>query len=240
MTKPPSARILHAGEPHQDVSGLLNKLRAAVLGANDGIVSVSGLVMGMAGATSDSRALLLAGVAGLVSGALSMAVGEYVSVSSQRDAEQAMISKEERELAEMPEEELAELEGMLVERGLSQETAEAAAAELHAGDPLRAHAEIELGIDIDELISPTQAAVSSMIAFALGASLPVLTITLFSPELRVAATSLSVVVALVLTGMVSAKISGSAPLRPVARNVIGGSLAMAITYGIGSIVGVAV
>ncbi len=146
---------VHPDEPHGDsLSGLLNRLRAGVLGANDGIVSVAGIVMGFAGATSHRQTILFAGIAGLVAGALSMAAGEYVSVSSQRDTERALIRKERRELAEEPEEELAELAELYRRKGLSPDLAEQVAHELTGKDALRAHLDIELGIDPDELSSP--------------------------------------------------------------------------------------
>ena len=229
----------HADEPHGDsLNSLLNKLRAAVLGANDGIVSTAGLVMGFAGATADRQLIFLGGMAGLVAGALSMAMGEYISVSSQRDTERALIEKETRELADEPEEELAELADLYRQRGLSDELAQQVALELTEKDPLRAHLDIELGIDPDDLTSPWQAAVASMGSFVLGALLPLLTILLFPADLRVGVTVVAVAVALTLTGYLSARV-GDAPTRPaVLRNVVGGLLAMAATYGIGSLIGV--
>ena len=228
----------HEGEPHVDsVNNLLNKLRASVLGANDGIVSVAGIVMGFAGATTDRHTIFLGGMAGLVAGALSMAAGEYVSVSTQRDTERALIAKETRELAEEPEEELAELAELYRQRGLSEELAGKVARELTAHDALRSHLDIELGIDPDELTNPWQAAMASMIAFTLGALLPMVTILLFGPGLRVYVTVAAVTIALALTGYVSARI-GDAPTRPaVLRNVAGGLLAMLVTYAIGSLIG---
>ena len=160
----------HSDEPHSEsVGNRLNSLRAAVLGANDGIVSVAGLVMGVAGATTDRQTILVAGVAGLVAGALSMAVGEYVSVSTQRDTERALIRKETRELAEEPEEELAELADLYRRKGLPDELARQVASELTEKDALRAHLDIELGIDPDELTSPWRAAWASILAFTIGA-----------------------------------------------------------------------
>lgn len=231
----------HEGEPHADsVNGLLNRLRAAVLGANDGIVSVAGIVMGFAGATSDRHTIFFGGAAGLVAGALSMAAGEYVSVSTQRDTERALIKKETRELAEEPEEELAELAELYHQRGLSPELARQVALELTEKDALRAHLDIELGIDPDELTSPWQAAAASMLSFTLGAVLPMLTILLFAHDLRVYVTVAAVTVALALTGYVSARF-GEAPTRPaVVRNVVGGLLAMGVTYAIGSLIGIGV
>ncbi len=228
----------HADEPHSDsVGGKLNSLRAGVLGANDGIVSVAGLVMGVAGATSDRQTIFIAGLAGLVAGALSMATGEYVSVSTQRDSELALIAKETRELAEEPEEELAELAELYRQKGLSEALAKQVAVELTGKDALAAHLEIELGIDADELVNPWQAARASMVAFTLGAILPLVTILLFSPGLRAVVTLAAVGLALAGTGLVSARIGG-APSRPaVVRNVLGGVLAMSITYGIGHLAG---
>ena len=150
----------------------LNALRAAVLGANDGIVSTAGIVMGVAGATSDRSALLIAGVAGLVAGAMSMGTGEYVSVSTQRDSEKSILRLEAKELEAMPETEQRELAMMYEEKGLDPELATKVAAQLTAHDALAAHADVEFGIDPDELTNPWQAAFASMISFTLGALLP--------------------------------------------------------------------
>jgi len=228
----------HADEPHDDSIGdRLNWLRAAVLGANDGIVSVAGIVMGVAGATADSHTILIGGLAGLIAGALSMAAGEYVSVSTQRDTEQALLAKERAELEDEPEEELAELAGLYQDKGLSAELALEVARQLTAHDALAAHAEVELGIDPDELTNPWHAAFASMVAFTIGALLPLLTITLFSSSLRVGATVVAVVLALVLTGWLSASAGGAGRARAIGRNVAGGLLAMLVTYLIGGLVG---
>jgi vacuolar iron transporter family protein len=229
----------HADEPHSDsLAGRLNALRAGVLGANDGIVSVAGLVMGVAAATTDRQTIFVAGMAGLVAGALSMATGEYVSVSTQRDTQRALIAKETRELAEEPQEELAELAELYRQKGLSEELAQRVATELTEHDALRSHLDIELGIDPDELTNPWQAAWASMISFTLGAILPLLTILLFPPNLRAVVTLVAVALALAGTGFVSARIGGSEPRRAVRRVVLGGVLAMAVTYGVGTLVGV--
>lgn len=228
----------HPDEPHeQSVSRLLNWLRAAVLGANDGIVSTAGLVMGVAGATSDRTAILVAGIAGMVAGALSMAVGEYVSVSTQRDTEKALLAKERRELRDEPEEELAELAGLYRDRGLTEETARQVALELTAHDALAAHAEVELGLDPKDLTNPWEAALASMTAFTVGALVPVLAITVVPQEHRVWITVSAVVVALSLTGWASARFTGARVRRALRRNVTGGLLAMGITYLIGDLVG---
>ena len=228
----------HDDEPHaESMSSRLNWLRAAVLGANDGIVSTAGLVVGVAGATTDRTAILVAGIAGLFAGAMSMAAGEYVSVSTQRDSERALLAKERRELREEPEEELAELAGIYVGKGLSQDLAREVAVQLTAHDALGAHAEAELGIDPDDLTNPWHAAWASMAAFTIGALLPLLTMVLAPAGARVAVTVVAVVLALAGTGWASAKLGSSAPGRAVLRNVAGGLLAMVVTYLIGSLVG---
>ena len=174
----------HEDEPHEGgLNNRLNWLRAGVLGANDGIVSTAGIVMGVAGATSDRGTILVAGVAGLAAGALSMAAGEYVSVSTQKDSELALLEKERRELRDEPEEELEELAGLYVEKGLSEELALQVAKQLTEHDALAAHAEAELGIDPDDITSPWNAALASMVSFTVGALLPLLTITLFGTRL---------------------------------------------------------
>lgn len=232
--------VSHPGEPalHQgEVGARLNWLRAAVLGANDGIVSVAGLVVGVAGATTDRSVLLTAGVAGLVAGALSMAAGEFVSVSTQRDTQRALLDTERRELAEMPEAELEELARIYVGKGLSEPLARQVAAELTAGDALRAHADAELGIDPDEVVSPWQAAWASAVSFTVGALVPLLTIVLLPVGVRVVACFVAVVAALALTGALSAHLGGAGHRRATLRTVLGGAVAMAVTYGIGHLVG---
>nr|WP_314144997.1 VIT family protein [uncultured Rhodococcus sp.] len=230
---------LHDHEPHADMSGRLNWLRAGVLGANDGIVSTAGLVVGVAAATTDTGALLTAGVAGLVAGAVSMALGEYVSVSTQRDAERSLLIKERKELDEQPEEELAELAALYEAKGLSAHTAQTVARELTEHDPFAAHVDVELGIDPDALTNPWQAAASSAVSFVSGALLPLLSILLLPASLRIPVTFVVVLVALALTGTISARLGG-APSRPaVTRIVIGGAIAMAVTYAIGQLAGVA-
>jgi VIT1/CCC1 family predicted Fe2+/Mn2+ transporter len=216
----------------------LNWLRAAVLGANDGIVSTAGVVMGVAGATDDSGTIVIAGIAALTAGALSMGAGEYVSVSTQRDSEKSILHLEATELRQMPDTEERELAKMYVEKGLSQETAEQVARELTEHDALRAHADIEFGIDPDNLTNPWHAAWASMLAFTVGALLPLLIVAFVPPSTRILVTVLSVVAALALTGFVSAKIGLSPRLPAVLRNVSGGVLAMGVTYLIGMYAGV--
>lgn len=239
MSEPTEAT--HTDEPHtQNHGARLNWLRAGVLGANDGIVSTAGLVIGVAAATTDRGAIFTAGLAGLAAGAMSMAAGEYVSVSTQRDTEQALLAKERHELREMPEEELAELTSLYEDRGLTPELAHQVAVQLTEHDALAAHAEVELGIDPNELTNPWHAAWASMIAFTVGAVLPLLAILLPPPGGRVPVTALAVVAALVLTGWLSASLGGARMRPAIVRNVAGGVLAMAVTYGIGSLVGLTI
>jgi VIT1/CCC1 family predicted Fe2+/Mn2+ transporter len=229
----------HEDEPHQGggLNNRLNWLRAAVLGANDGIVSTAGIVIGAVGATSERSAIVIAGVAGLTAGAMSMGAGEYVSVSTQRDSELALLDKERRELRDEPEEELAELAGIYVEKGLDEELALEVATALTKKDALGAHAEAELGIDPDDITRPWNAALASSVAFTIGALLPLLTMTLAGPDLRLWLTVGAVVVALAVTGWASARFGYSSPSRAVLRNVVGGVFAMGVTYAIGSLLG---
>ena len=231
----------HSGEPHAAGLGQrLNWLRAGVLGANDGIVSVAALVVGVAGATDELGPILTAGIAGLVGGAISMALGEYVSVSSQRDTERALIEKERRELRDMPGEELDELTQLYRDRGLTESTARQVAVELTAHDALSAHLEVELGIDQDDLVNPWHAAISSAIAFTLGALLPLIAILLPPPEWRVPVTFVAVLIALALTGTVSARLGGASRSRAAIRLVLGGALALVATWLVGTLLGTTV
>jgi VIT1/CCC1 family predicted Fe2+/Mn2+ transporter len=231
----------HADEPHAaGMASRLNWLRAGVLGANDGIVSVAGLVVGVAGATSQRGPIFTAGLAGLVAGAVSMALGEYISVSSQRDSEASQIAKERRELKQAPKDELTELSAIYEGKGLSRATARQVALELTEHDAFAAHAEAELGIDPNDLTNPTHAAVASAISFLAGALLPLLAILLPPPALRVPVTVVVVLLALAAAGAVSARIGGSSVRTAVARVVIGGAAGLALTYAIGHLFGTAV
>ncbi|MGA8257938.1 MAG: VIT family protein [Nocardioides sp.] len=228
----------HADEPHGGgIASRLNWLRAAVLGANDGIVSTAGIVVGVAGATTDRSTILIAGVAALVAGALSMAAGEYVSVSTQRDSEKALLEKERRELLEDPEDELAELAGIYVGKGLDEQLALEVARQLTDHDALAAHADVELGIDPDDLTSAWNAAFASMVSFTFGALLPLLTITLVPEAARVWVTVVAVAAALAATGYLSAALGYGPGGRAVVRNVMGGLFAMGVTYLVGSLLG---
>jgi VIT1/CCC1 family predicted Fe2+/Mn2+ transporter len=233
-----TAATQHRDEPHgSSLGGRLNWLRAGVLGANDGIVSVAGLVVGVAGATDARSPLLTAGVAGLLAGAVSMALGEYVSVSSQRDTERALIVKERRELAQAPDAELEELAGIYRDRGLTRATAYQVAVELTEHDAMRAHVEAELRLDPDDLTNPWHAAGASAAAFVLGALLPLLAVLLPPAGLRVPVTFTVVLVALGITGAVSARLGSASVRTAVLRVVLGGALGMAVTYAVGALVG---
>jgi len=232
------APALHQNEPHgNDIAHRLNWLRAGVLGANDGIVSVAAIVVGVAAAAAETGPILTAGAAGLVGGAISMALGEYVSVSSQSDSQKALIEKERRELEEEPEEELAELAAIYQSKGLSPATAQVVARELTEHDALSAHLSAELNIDQEDIVSPWHAALASAIAFVVGATLPMLAILLPPENIRVPLTFVAVLVALAATGSVGAWIGGSSKSRAAVRVVVGGALALAATFAIGNFLG---
>jgi VIT1/CCC1 family predicted Fe2+/Mn2+ transporter len=219
------------------LSHRIGLLRAMVLGANDGIISTACLILGVAAADATRSTIITAGVAGLVAGAASMAIGEYVSVSSQRDAEQADIAKETWELEHTPEHELDELTAIYKGKGLTQELARAVAVQLTKEDALKVHMAEELGITHLTLARPVQASVSSAGSFSVGAAIPLIAVALASSSQRIATTIVVAVFALVALGISSAKAGGANPLRPTFRVVFGGSVAMAFTMAIGRLVG---
>lgn len=229
----------HPTEPHVGAgrNDRLNWLRAGVLGANDGIVSVAAIGVGVAAATIESGPVLTAGVAALVGGAISMALGEYVSVSSQRDSERAMIARETEELRSDPDAELAELAGLYQARGLSVETSRRVAEELTAHDALAAHLQTELNIDRDDVVSPWSAAASSALAFTVGGVLPLLALVLVPTSARIALTFAVVLIALALTGALGARLGQSPPMQAAVRVVVGGALALGATFAIGTFFG---
>jgi VIT1/CCC1 family predicted Fe2+/Mn2+ transporter len=212
-------------------------LRAAVLGANDGLVSTASLVLGVAAAEASRSAVLVAGVAGLVAGAMSMAAGEYVSVSSQADTERADLERERRELATMPEAELDELTGIYVERGLDPALARQVAEQLTAHDAHAAHARDELGITAALQARPVQAAWASALSFAAGAVLPLIVIALAPASLLSLLVALTSLVFLALLGAVAARAGGARMLVGAARVVFWGALAMGLTAAVGSLFG---
>ncbi len=231
-------RLTRHSEGHR--VGIGGWLRAAVLGANDGVVSTASLVIGVAAADASTPAIITAGLAGLVGGALSMAVGEYVSVSSQRDVEEADLEQERAELRDQPEHELHELTWLLTTKGMSMETARAAAHEMTEHDALGAHALEELGIRPGELARPMQAAVVSALAFALGAALPLLAIALSSVSTRMGITAAATLLTLTVLGAWSARLGGAPVGRAVLRVLLGGVIAMGLTAAIGYLFGAAV
>jgi len=230
----PTARPSHK-ERH--LSHRAGWLRAAVLGADDGILSIASLVLGVAAAGLSRSAIVTAGIAGLVAGAMSMAAGEYVSVSSQRDVERADIARERRELEMSPEEELAELAGIYQGRGLSEALALEVARELSSGDRLAAHARDELGFELDQLARPRQAALASAISFATGGVVPLVAIALAPASVRVVVAVLVTLVALAALGITGARLGGAPQAPAVVRVMFWGALAMGVTMGIGAIIG---
>lgn len=226
-------------EPHNNKTNKkLNWLRASVLGANDGIVSTASIIVGVAGASSDTGTILTAGVAGMVAGALSMGVGEYISVSTQRDSEKALIEKERLELINEPERELQELISIYEGKGLSHETSEIVAKELTARDAFAAHLDAELGINPDHLTDPWHAAYASTASFICGAIIPIFMVILAPIAMRIPVTFLGVLIALVFTGALSAYAGEANIPKAILRVTTGGILAMIVTFGIGKIFGV--
>lgn len=241
MTEMTAGGSSHRHEPHSGgLAARLNWLRAGVLGANDGIVSTAGLVIGVAAATTSSTAIATAGVAGLVAGAVSMALGEYISVSTQRDTERALIIQERGELEQMPGPELVELIGLLEHRGLTATTAQTVADELTRHDALAAHLALELGIDREDLANPWAAAASSAVAFTIGALVPVIAIILAPAAARIPVAFIAVLIALASTGALSAHLGRSPKPPAMARLVFGGAIAMLVTYGVGALMNVVV
>jgi VIT1/CCC1 family predicted Fe2+/Mn2+ transporter len=215
-------------------------LRAMVLGANDGIISTACLVLGVAAATAERSTILTAGMAGLVAGAASMALGEYVSVSSQRDSEQSDIAKEKWELEHTPEIELAELAGIYRKKGLPQALANEVAVELTKHDALKTHLAEELGIHEATRARPVQASVGSAGSFAVGAAIPLAAVSLFTESMRFTGTIAVVVLTLIVLGVSSAKFGRSPLARPVLRVVVGGLIAIALTVAVGNLFGAAI
>lgn len=232
------ARFMSHRESH--LVSRIGWLRAAVLGANDGIVSTASLVLGVAAASSDKGAALVAGMAALAAGAMSMAAGEYVSVSSQSDTERADIARETRELAEEPEAELEELTGIYVSRGLDETLARQVAVQLTARDALGAHARDELGISEITSARPVQAALTSAATFAAGAAAPMLVLALSPMTLAAPAVAASSLLFLAALGAIGARAGGADVMKATVRVTFWGALAMAVTAGVGKIFGAVV
>ncbi|HEY5152663.1 MAG TPA: VIT family protein [Candidatus Saccharimonadales bacterium] len=233
MSKPISSP--HPEEAHK--SHRSNWLRAGVLGVNDGVVSTSSLMLGVLTAKASDKAILTAGIAGLVAGALSMAVGEYVSVSSQRDSERADIEIETRSIAANPEAELAELAGIYRQRGLDAKLAAQVARQLHNHGAVDAHARDELGIDHEALANPTQAAFTSAVAFSTGSIVPIVAALLVKDGKSALAIVLASLVALAISGAIGARLGGGNKVWAAARVFVGGGIAMAVTALIGHLIG---
>lgn len=237
MTLPQRSEATLPTAKSADLAHRLNWLRAGVLGANDGIVSVAAVVVGVAGATTANGPLMTAGIAAVVGGAISMALGEYVSVSSQRDSQNNLIAKKRKELKEHPAAGLVELAKIYQDKGLSPATASLVASELSAKDAVAAHMSAELNLDEDDVVSPWHAAFASAIAFTLGALLPLLAILLPPAEFRVPMTFAVVLIALAATGWLGAAIGGGSRNRAAWRVVLGGALALCVTFALGSLLG---
>jgi len=221
------------------VAARIGWLRAAVLGANDGIVSTASLIIGVAAASASTQAILVAGVAGLVAGAMSMAAGEYVSVSSQSDSERADIARETRELRDQPEAELKELTEIYIARGLTPELAAQVAEQLTARDALGSHARDELGISEITTARPVQAAMASAASFAIGAALPLVVVLVAPRDALIWAVGAASLLSLVALGAVSASAGGAKGLVPIVRVTFWGAMAMAATAGAGALFGAA-
>ncbi|MEI6850941.1 MAG: VIT family protein [Candidatus Saccharibacteria bacterium] len=217
-----------------------NWLRAAALGSNDGIISIAGLVIGVAGATQSKTAILTAGIAGIIAGAISLGAGEYVSVSTQRDMEQALLAREKVDLKNHPKEEFDDLVSAYEQDGLEPKIAKIVAAELTKVNAFATHADVDLHIDPNNLTNPWSSVFASSTSFAIGALIPLVVIMLSVDKYTIPVTFISVVIALTITGIISAKVSGANILKSTIRVVTGGALAMIITYAIGSLFNVVV
>ncbi|KRL07179.1 VIT family protein [Liquorilactobacillus hordei] len=215
----------------------VNIMRAAVMGANDGILSVAGIVIGVAGATNNNYAIFLAGIAGMLAGTVSMAMGEYVSVNAQKDAQRKAIIQQKSALSLNYGDEVSYVKNKYVSKGIQPELAAKAASEMMEKDALLTSVRERFGFDINEFTSPYAAALSSMISFPLGSILPLLAITLLPESVKVFATFCSVVVALAITGFIAAVLGNSDRKNSVMRNTVSGILTMLVTYGIGILIG---
>ena len=229
-----------AAHPERHAIARIGWLRAAVLGANDGIVSTACLVLGVAASGASRQAILLAGVAALTAGAMSMAAGEYVSVSSQADTEKAALAEEQAELRADPDLELQELVGIYMDRGLDRPTAEVVARQLTAHDALTTHARDELGLTEAIAARPLQAAAASAATFSAGAAIPLLTILLIPERWAMPAVVVSALLCLMLLGWLGARLGNAPAGRPVLRVGFWGAVAMAVTWGIGHLAGTTV
>ncbi|WP_010078129.1 VIT1/CCC1 transporter family protein [Liquorilactobacillus mali] len=224
-------------EKKRSLAQKINIMRAAVMGANDGILSVAGIVIGVAGATDNNYAIFLAGIAGMLAGTVSMAMGEYVSVNAQKDAQKKAIIQQESALSLNYSGEVAYVKNKYMSKGIQPELAARAASEMMKKNALLTSVRERFGFDINEFTSPYAAALSSMISFPLGSILPLLAITLLPESIKVFATFISVVIALAITGFIAAVLGNSNRRNSVMRNTVSGILTMLVTYGIGILIG---
>lgn len=215
----------------------VNVLRAAVMGANDGIISVAGIVIGVAGAHESNYAILISGIAGMLAGTVSMAMGEYVSVSTQKDSEKQAIAQEKSHLALNYDQEFQMVKQKYLDQGIKEELAQQATTEMMAKDPLVTTVRERFGLNINEIINPYAAALASMISFPTGSLLPMLAITIFPEKIKISATFIAVLLALSLTGWGAALLSNADKKHGILRNIISGMVTMAVTYVIGRIIG---
>ncbi|MBM7543457.1 VIT1/CCC1 family predicted Fe2+/Mn2+ transporter [Weissella beninensis] len=213
----------------------INILRASVMGANDGILSVAAIVIGVAGATTNNFAIFIAGIAGMIAGTVSMAMGEYVSVNAQKDAQEAAIANEQNALEKDYQQEFDYIIKQFSEQGISANLANKAASEMLADNPLKVLVRERYGFELGEYTSPYAAAVSSMISFPLGSILPLLAITLVPENFKIRATIIAVTIALIITGYSAAKLGDASIKKGILRNVISGLLTMIVTYFIGTL-----
>lgn len=215
----------------------INVMRAAVMGANDGIVSVAGIVIGVAGATSSNFAIFISGISGMLAGTVSMAMGEFVSVNTQKDSQRNAISHQKQALADSYDHEFNTVQQKLVSDGITADLAEQATKEMMNKDPLKTSVRQKYGFNVGEYTNPLSAAIASMISFPTGSILPLVAITMFPSSIRVLATGIAVIIALAITGYSAAKLGNSNTTRGIIRNVVSGILTMIVTYTIGTLIG---
>lgn len=215
----------------------INVMRAAVMGANDGIVSVAGIVIGVAGATSSNFAIFISGISGMLAGTVSMAMGEFVSVNTQKDSQRNAISHQKQALADSYDHEFNTVQQKLVSDGITADLAEQATKEMMNKDPLKTSVRQKYGFNVGEYTNPLSAAIASMISFPTGSILPLVAITTFPSSIRVLATGIAVIIALAITGCSAAKLGNSNTTRGIIRNVVSGILTMIVTYTIGTLIG---
>lgn len=215
----------------------INVMRAAVMGANDGIVSVAGIVIGVAGATSSNFAIFISGISGMLAGTVSMAMGEFVSVNTQKDSQRNAISHQKQALADSYDHEFNTVQQKLVSDGITADLAEQATKEMMNKDPLKTSVRQKYGFNVGEYTNPLSAAIASMISFPTGSILPLVAITTFPSSIRILATGIAVIIALAITGYSAAKLGNSNTTRGIIRNVVSGILTMIVTYTIGTLIG---